>query len=49
MIVEFLRRNVGKGSPDFVIPSEARDLHCVADCRSLASLDWITTLARRSE
>src|SRR6266700_2275177 len=29
-------------SPDFVIPSEARDLHFAADCRSLASLGMTT-------
>ena len=35
-------------SPDFVIPSEARDLYFAADCRSLASLGMTTHERRRS-
>jgi len=31
-------------SPDFVIPSEARDLHFAASCRSLASLGMTKSL-----
>src|ERR1700694_4401099 len=39
-IAIFVRRKVISGckSLDFVIPSEARDLHFAANCRSLASL-----------
>jgi hypothetical protein len=38
-----------RNSLDFVVLSEAKDLLFAAESRSFASLDWITTLARRSE